>query len=161
MTTVHVENLGDGSASDRNFGNLRSFLSYPPTTFTPAWTGAGSNPAIGNGTLTGFYYRVGNLIIATWNIIAGSTTTFGSGQYSVGLPVTAATSPAQRWTLTGDLLDAGVQHYEAVGVVNGSTTFEEILVMSNATGPTNWTATAPFTFGNTDRLTISGVYVAA
>jgi hypothetical protein len=30
--------------------------------------------------------------------------------------------------------------------------------MSNATGPSNWAATAPFTFGNGDRIVISGSY---
>jgi hypothetical protein len=126
--------------------------------FVPAWTGA-SNPAIGNGTLNCFYRRLGDLVIATWNVVAGSTTTFGSGQYNLDLPVPARSG--QRWALTGDLLDAGTQHYEVVAIINGGSVFEEILAMSNAAGPTNWAATSPFTFGSGDRITLSGMYAAA
>lgn len=154
-----LEQLGDGSPSDRNFHSIKAEFDYPPTTFTPVWTGAGSNPSIGNGTLTGRFFRLGNIVVATWNVVAGTTTTFGSGGYNLSLPVPAASG--QRWTIGGDLLDGGVQHYTATGIINGGSVFEEIVASSSATGPVPWAATTPFTFGNGDRMTLTGIYTAA
>lgn len=129
------------------------------TTFVPAWTGSVSNPAILNGVQGGAYLQLGDIVHATWFIVAGSTTTFGSGTYNLALPVTARSS--ERWALSVDALDAGTQHYVGTAIINGGSTFEEIIVGSSATGPTTWGATTPFTFGNADRLVISGVYAAA
>lgn len=58
------------------------------STYTPTWT-AVSNPAIGNGTRPGRYTRKGRSVEVSGKIIMGSTTTYGSGQYVVGLPVQA------------------------------------------------------------------------
>ena len=65
-----------------------------------------------------------------------ATTTFGSGVYGLTLPVTAKSG--QRWTLSGILTDTGTQSYDVQAVVNGGSTFEEILAASNSFGPGNW-----------------------
>jgi len=54
--------------------------------FTTVWSSS-SPPAIGNGSITGKYIRIGDLVIFQGRIEAGSTTTFGSGQYSCTLPL--------------------------------------------------------------------------
>jgi hypothetical protein len=131
------------------------------TAFTPTWSSSGTQPVIGNGTISGRYTRFSKLVFATWLVIPGSTTTFGTGTYNLTLPVTAA---VQRYTLGVDLLDTGVQHYAGQGIVDGNVDtakFSEILAGSNATGPTSWAATTPFTFGNGDRIIITGFYEAA
>jgi hypothetical protein len=125
-------------------------------TYDPLWTGSVSNPSIGNGTLSGRYIRFGKLVHVIVNVTAGSTTTYGSGNYTLSLPVNAETTLRQ--LLQADLLDVTNQHYTGKAILNGTTTTEEILVGSNATGPTNWSPTAPFTFGTGDRLVISGLY---
>jgi hypothetical protein len=139
------------------------FPVIPPgmTAFTPTWSSSGTQPAIGNGTISGRYTQFAKLVFATWLVIPGSTTTFGTGTYNLTLPVTAA---VQRYTLGVDLLDTGTQHYVGQAVVDGNastTVFAEIFAGSNATGPTGWAQTAPFTFGNGDRIIITGFYEAA
>lgn len=62
------------------------------TTFTPTWTASTTNPTIGNGTLSGRYMKIGRTVICEINTIAGSTTTFGSGNYNWLLPAQAANS---------------------------------------------------------------------
>lgn len=57
-------------------------------TYTPTWTGSGSNPAIGNGTLTGRYTQVGKLVTFQVRMLGGNTTTFGSGNYFFSTPTT-------------------------------------------------------------------------
>jgi hypothetical protein len=50
------------------------------TSYTPTWTGATTNPVLGNGTITGQYRRSANGDIVHWwlRILVGSTTTFGT-----------------------------------------------------------------------------------
>ncbi|MEV7285465.1 hypothetical protein AB0O01_13000 [Streptomyces sp. NPDC093252] len=59
------------------------------STYSPAWTATTTNPSIGDGTLTGRYTVVGKVCHFTTLVTFGSTTTFGSGSYVLGLPVTA------------------------------------------------------------------------
>lgn len=62
------------------------------TAYTPTWTSTSTAPAIGNGTLTGRYMKIGRTVIVEINLIAGGTTTFGTGNYSFSLPVQSAAS---------------------------------------------------------------------
>lgn len=62
------------------------------STYTPAWTASGTAPSLGNGTISGRYAQVRKLVFCTGILTMGSTTTFGTGVWSVSLPVTAATA---------------------------------------------------------------------
>jgi len=59
-------------------------------TYTPVWTGATTNPNVGNGSLTGRYSKFGRDVRFHINLICGSTTTFGAGGYNWTLPPFAA-----------------------------------------------------------------------
>ncbi|MFJ4990075.1 hypothetical protein ACIP9H_40545 [Streptomyces sp. NPDC088732] len=61
------------------------------TSYTPTWT-ASTNPVLNNGTATGAYMKIGRTCHCQFQITAGSTTTFGSGGYMVGVPFTSAAS---------------------------------------------------------------------
>lgn len=54
--------------------------------FTPTWTSSGTQPTLGNGTLTGVYSRRGNEISCEVNLQIGSTTTQGTGTWYFALP---------------------------------------------------------------------------
>ncbi|MFJ5150829.1 hypothetical protein ACIQCF_04470 [Streptomyces sp. NPDC088353] len=60
------------------------------TTYTPTWTAATTNPALGNGTLTGRYMKIGRTVLVQITLTMGSTTTYGSGTYNFSLPVDRA-----------------------------------------------------------------------
>ncbi|AGP56193.1 hypothetical protein [Streptomyces rapamycinicus] len=60
------------------------------TSYTPTWTAATTNPSLGNGTLIGRYLKVGRTCTAHINLVTGSTTTYGSGNYAWALPFTSA-----------------------------------------------------------------------
>lgn len=61
------------------------------TSAPPTWTcTSGGNPVIGNGTITGVTSVVGKTCTFSFNITAGTTTTFGGGEYQFSLPFTAA-----------------------------------------------------------------------
>lgn len=64
------------------------------TAYTPTWTAATTNPVLGNGTLVGRYMKIGRVVVAHINLTTGSTTTYGSGNYTFSLPVQAANAGA-------------------------------------------------------------------
>jgi hypothetical protein len=61
-------------------------LTDPWNTYTPVWTASVSAPSIGNGSLSGTYFRSGKTGLFRASLLMGSTTGFGSGTYSIGLP---------------------------------------------------------------------------
>lgn len=58
-------------------------------TYTPIWAASTANPSIGNGSIRGRYMRLGKMVhVQAW-VGPGSTTTFGTGFYSISLPIAA------------------------------------------------------------------------
>lgn len=81
--------------------NSGTALGHPRTEYTPSWTGSVTNPA--NWTLTsGWYHRIGNLIICRNIWTASTSPTYGSGTWSVSLPVTARSTSGAMDTKVGE-----------------------------------------------------------
>lgn len=55
-------------------------------TYTPTWTSSGVAPAIGNGSIVGRYRRIGTTGFLNGVLTAGTTTTFGTGEWRLSLP---------------------------------------------------------------------------
>ncbi|MEU9379994.1 hypothetical protein AB0D38_02840 [Streptomyces sp. NPDC048279] len=89
------------------------------TAYTPAWTSTGTAPAIGNGSITGRYIKFGRTVICEINMTAGSTTTFGTGNYSWSLPVTAASSGM---AVVGSSMFLGTDRWNGSIVVSSAAT---------------------------------------
>lgn len=126
-----------------------------PQTYSPAWTGSGGNPAIGNGTITGNYIQIGKLVFFTVNITMGSTTTFGGGTYAFSLPTTAAASAGVIGTVK--LANVGTASFLANAFLTATTTFA--ISFDNDTGA-GITPTAPFTWAASDFIQIEGTYIS-
>jgi len=140
------------SASDLN----------PWTAYTPTWTSDSGTPSIGNGSITGRYKQIGKTVFFNLKLTYGSTTTGGSGAWMFGLPVTAYNDNYQ---FAVSILNSGAAWYGAIanGNYKGSTSYFSV-IHQNDTLSTVWggvSSTAPFTFGTSDTLTVSGSYEAA
>jgi hypothetical protein len=131
------------------------------TSYTPTWTAASVNPAIGNGTIQGWYKLVGKTCFVRGNIVMGSTTTFGSGEWYVSMPFTA--SHADAILMSANLLDNGSAWYNAL--LNGARAgFNyKTAIQYQSTGGTaeDVRSTQPFTWTNTDRFIWNGSYEIA
>lgn len=126
-------------------------------TYSPTWT-ASTPPAIGDGTIAGTYMRFGKMVYAHIKITAGSTTTFGAGEYTVSLPYTANGSTGVGAVL---LTDDGVAWHAGVCRLSSTTTLKcHFGAYTNANGGA-WNATFPQTFGSGDFIEISITYQAA
>lgn len=122
------------------------------TTYTPTWAASGTAPAIGNGTLSGRYIRLFGRTFATQVLmVAGSTTTFGTGIWSFTTPsslTVASVYPygvgfagqAANWAVTVQATDTTFVPY-----VSTSST-DTRLTVATATAPTAWSTGHFLTF---------------
>lgn len=71
------------------------------TPFAATWTATGTDPAIGNGTISASYRRIGTTGFYRGVIKMGTTTTYGTGGWEVSLP--------DGWTASNALGSSGYQ----------------------------------------------------
>jgi hypothetical protein len=128
---------------------------YERGSYNPTWTGSSTNPSIGNGTIAGRYMRHGKTVTVTISITAGTTTTYGSGFWSLSLPFTADTTISHIGS--AQIADSSVPTIFTGNVINLTSTTVSIYShnTSSAVG-----ATVPMTWANTDTLRLTFTYEA-
>jgi hypothetical protein len=134
------------------------------TTYTPTWTTSAGSPAIGNGTLTGKYARVGKLVDFRIELVVGTTTTFGTAgaTWRFALPVTPVSTQRHRFS-DATAYNNGVADYPvAFRWITGGPYLEVVCHATTAGNPDRIvTDTVPFTWGSTDVLMVQGRYEGA
>lgn len=114
------------------------------------WTAATTNPTLGNGTLSGNYDIVGGICTYTVTLTAGSTTTFGSGEWSFSAPFAANVETiGSVWAF-----DSGTYFVGVCRIQPGGSTIQ---CFSNNTG-TAFRSITPFTWATGDQLTLTISY---
>lgn len=152
--------LADNTSGDISPQDVRDMLVsvYPKwNSWSPTWTAVSTNPAIGNGTLTGRYVQVGtgsgSFVVANIEVVAGSTTTFGTGEYLFDLPIDAESDnfigPALGW-------EAGVLKYEGIAWLLDTSTLQ----VTSADNASDWGSGVPFAWGDGDMLRVTLTYEA-
>lgn len=134
--------------------------------YTPVWTASSVNPAIGNGTISGLYKQIGKLVHVEIGLLAGSTTTYGTGQWQFSLPQTAD-YPGGAFAENRD--NGGYQAFDSSAALryvghNVLASSGSNLVCLTQNAPTaigTIAAATPFTWATNDRLTINATYRAA
>ncbi len=142
LTAAHMN-----SYSRDNWKNLADAW----TAYTPTLT----NWALGNGTLTGAYVKVGRLVIFRLRYDAGSTSTW-AGNPVFGLPAASISSfslPVGQALLADNSSSARATR---TALINSSTD----LIMRAEDGAV-LSSTVPWTWANADIIEISGLYQAA
>lgn len=114
-------------------------------TYPVIWQSDGVAPSLGNGTLYGRKLVSGKTRCNIIKMVAGSTTTFGTGIYQWSL---SDTPRDQYYTGSMYIQDAGTAHLAAISIVTNVGTLQGITV---AAGPV--TATAPMTWAVNDIMT--------
>lgn len=128
----------------------------PWTPYTPTWGGTTTNPVLGNGSLVAAYKLadpVSKTAYIRLRLVAGSTTTFGSGFWTFSLPDDGAPSVLQTihgFAGRGD----GSSRYPIAAQMHPTGGIERIAV-DGSTGVTN---TVPFAWATNDQLVLGGVY---
>lgn len=144
-------------------------LRWPPgsnfptgwATYTPAWTSSGVQPVLNNGTLVGRYRWLStNQIEVEIYLAIGSTTTAGTGEYLITIPVAAVASPGSSVfygaVMPAYFLDSGIRYWAGIAHIRNSVT--QISISGSWAVAGSWGATNPFTVSNGDEMAVHGVY---
>lgn len=123
--------------------------------YTPTLGGTGGT-AIGNGTLAGTYAIQGKRVFFHIQLTLGTTTVIGTSM-TFALPVTGDAFGAQGSHATSSDVSAS-QNYIG-GILNSSTSV--ITVVTLAAPAASYATAVPFTWANTDFISINGWYFAA
>lgn len=152
-SVIHVGQLQDSGVTVTLSDAGDNFVVSRAIAYTPAWTAATANPAIGNGSFPyATYTRKGRRMVLDVSLLMGSTTTFGTGTWRIGLP-TGFTVVAGRGAVgTAWLFDATNVPYTSVAEALtglGYITFYSDQVGGQVSG------TNPFAWAQDDRLRFS------
>ena len=129
--------------------------------YTVSWTAVTTNPSIGNGTLIGRYVQIGKTCILVIGLTMGSTTTYGSGNWSFSLPKTAKNTSGINFYGVAHIRKLGTANYERIAQINPSISTTVINMFIDPTQGSNsfyLSSSAPFTWGDGDSLGIEITY---
>lgn len=130
------------------------------TAYTPTWIASTTAPSIGNGTLIGRYQRVGRTVSLVIDLTAGSTTTFGGGNYSFTLPFVSANAGA---AYIGDvqMLQSGRWPGQFVVTANQNNGSPFLPISTTTSTLNTLTPTTPVTLTSSTQIRISITYESA
>ena len=156
MTALGAFSPGDVlTAADLNA------IATTSTTYTPTWTSTGTQPSLGNGTLTGRYIKINKLVWVQILFIFGSTSSAGTGIYKWSLP---SGIPA-RSGLYGYMSQGMARFYDSsAGTVPlGSASFFGGSTTAISAYANNGTVTNanPFNWATADEIVMTFTYEAA
>jgi len=129
--------------------------------YTVSWTADTTNPSIGNGTLAGRYTQIGKTCILIIGLTMGSTTTYGSGNWSFSLPKTAKNTSGIIFCGVAHIRKFGTANYERIAQISPVVSTTVIKLFNDPTqgsNSSNISATVPFTWGDGDTLGIEITY---
>jgi len=139
----------DGLTFNGDTAAANALDDYEEGTFTPTIT----NLTVGNGTLTGKYTKIGNLVWVQVYLVWGSTTS-SSGEWTVNaFPFTGQSTNAHG---SAHLFDASTAGY-AVAATYAAISYSGWKI-SDGTGSGFVSNTAPFTWTTNDRFMFAGTY---
>ena len=125
-----------------------------------AYTPVLGNLTVGNGTLIGRYTQVGKTVTFYVIVVFGTTTTIDAPGVSCTVPVDMAITSRQASFFTGILENVGSTSFFAVGFRSAANAFQITALGAGATYAlfNSISSTAPFSWSDTDRITIGGTY---
>ena len=156
MATQYTAGLIDGTALPA--ATLNS-IGAPWETYTPTWTTSGTQPVLGNGTLTGRYCRINRLIVVQIAFAYGSTTTGGTNKWLFSLPFTNTTNLSPFFPIGfGYIQDSSTANtYVIVG--DRSNTADKVGPRYSGVGNFgDVSQTVPYTWAVNDSLVMECVY---
>lgn len=134
------------------------------TAYTTTWGNTGTANTLGNGTKTAFYVRIGNTIHYRIDLVWGSTTASGNGDWTFTLPTATKTG-----YITEDMVGMGNAHDHGTAEVPTFAYWSTTTVIKptylDASGAYAFAdgiaAISPFTWAVNDIFTLAGTYERA
>lgn len=128
--------------------------------YTPVWSSSGTQPSLGNGTLTGRAAIVAGMVFLAIRLGIGTTTTFGTGTWFFSTPFPVANEDMGTWQGTAFAQDISVpQWYTGVCHFNTNANRNLLNVYLHG-GATPVGVGVPFAWANLDQLVLNCHYPA-
>ena len=144
-----------GTFTWRDIGNDASNV----VTYVPVWSSSGGANTLGNGTITGTYARLGNLVRVKIKFVFGSTSSVTAGVQQWSLPFASAATEKE-WGI-GNFLDAGATNFAAIVSVSPGASIIQGTALDASATPQNITETSPTVWATGDSLECSISYICA
>ena len=146
----------DGALALRTLGNgIDTSFGKWLTSWTP--TVGGTGWAIGNGTITGRYHRIGDTVHWYVQFTIGSTTTKGAGGLAISLPSTVS-GTIDQWG-TGAYYDTSASTYYRI---SGKQSGGSVIPYHGSTSMQVFTNSSfPVAYGAGDTIELTGTYRSA
>lgn len=130
------------------------------TSYVPTWGNTGTANTLGNGTISGSYIALGDVIIARITLIWGTTTASGNGAWTFTLPAASAALITAAGG-NGEIVGYGLARDASAGVYTVSVALNSttVIVPLNADAiSTGIGATTPFAWTSTDSMSLMVIY---
>ena len=138
------------------FGDVGG-LTTTINTYAPVWSGTGltytNNPA------TGYYIKIGNFIQLQIDVVFTNVTNFGTGQYSLTLPVASKYHTDVYGGSVHDVVNQGIDHYSLKGHLSPGSNVMTIWDMASASKDEPFDYNSPFNLAQADRFHMSFSYI--
>ena len=125
--------------------------------YNPIWSGTGltftGTPA------TGYYIKLGNLITVQIDVIFTNVTNFGTGQYSLTIPVASKYHTDVYGGSIHDVVNQGVDHYSVKGHLSPSSTGMTIWNIGSSAKDEPFDHNSPFVLSTADKFHMSFAYI--
>lgn len=143
--------------SDGTNVNVAAVIDSPWQTYTPSWTASTTNPTIGNGTIIGAWKQSGTRIDFMMNLQAGSTTTFGTGNYGFTYPFTIKTKFTNVYGAMIGACSTGSAFFMGLVPSSGGSTSSSFYVV-NAAGGTQVSSASPGSWNSGASIEVAGSF---
>ena len=126
-------------------------------TYSPVWSGTGLTF---NGTpATGSYVKIGNLVVVQIDVIFTNVTNFGTGQYSLTIPVASKYHTDVYGGSVHDVTNQDVDHYSLKGHLLPSSTTMTVWNIKSSAADEPFDHNSPFVLSTTDKFHMSFSYI--
>ena len=152
--------VGDALTNHTFTANYYSHASNPigfPGWFayTPVWDQGTTSPTLNNGTISGYFSISGKTVIFNIALVLGSTTSMGTGEFSLSVPLMGANFV--QGGISGLIRDSGTLWYRITSYLGAEgTALTRIVGTENAVSTRE---TIPMTWANEDSLHLGGSYL--
>jgi hypothetical protein len=125
--------------------------------YSPVWSGTGltfsGTPATGN------YIKVGNLIIVQIDVNFTNVTNFGTGQYSITVPVESMYHTDVYGGSVHNIVNQGVDHYSLKGHLSDNSNVMTLWNIKSSASDEPFDHNSPFGLETTDKFHMNFSYI--
>jgi hypothetical protein len=125
--------------------------------YTPVWSGTGL--AYTGTPTSGYYIKIGNLIQVQIDVVFTNVTNFGTGAYSLTIPVASKYHTDVYGGSVHDITNQGIDHYSLKGHLSPSSTTMTVWDMASASQDEPMDHNTPFNLAVADRFHMSFTYI--